>query len=460
MSNIPSSASSPTLQLAQRISSAIYANIPLPALEVGKQALMDFIGVTVAGMEEPLSQILIAEAEEAGGHPQATIIGSNSRANVQQAALINGSAGHAHDYDDVHINMGGHPTVPVAPVVFALGEHLDSSGSDLLTAFIAGVDVECILGRYAGPSHYAKGWHATGTLGTFGAAAAASILRKLDTPTTAAALGIAGTQAAGLKSQFGTMCKPLHAGHAAATGVQAASLASREFSSRLDILEANQGFMSTQSESVSEERFSEALSNPAFAQNICFKYHAACYLTHSSIEAVSSLCHANLFAPGDIESVEIRVNAGHFDVCNIEKPTTGLEAKFSLRFTAAMAMAGIDTSSISIFTDKLTQQPELIALADKVRVTAHASPKPESVVTLTLLNGETHTEAVNVAIPMTDLNAQWEKLERKFHTLVDSRLGSEVADDLVKYCKTLDEYDDLSEFYCLLSAPVTATGST
>ncbi len=460
MSNIPSSANSPTLQLAQRISSAIYANIPLPALEVGKQALMDFIGVTVAGMEEPLSQILIAEAEEAGGHPQATIIGSNSRANVQQAALINGSAGHAHDYDDVHINMGGHPTVPVAPVVFALGEHLDSSGSDLLTAFIAGVDVECILGRYAGPSHYAKGWHATGTLGTFGAAAAASVLRKLDTPTTAAALGIAGTQAAGLKSQFGTMCKPLHAGHAAATGVQAASLASREFSSRLDILEANQGFMSTQSESVSEERFSVALSNRAFAQNICFKYHAACYLTHSSIEAVSSLCNANLFAPGDIESVEIRVNAGHFDVCNIEKPATGLEAKFSLRFTAAMAMAGIDTSSISIFTDKLTQQPELIALADKVRVTAHTSPKPESVVTMTLLNGETHTEAVNVAIPMTDLNAQWEKLERKFHALVDSRLGSEVAHDLINYCKTLDEYDDLSEFYCLLSAPVTAPRST
>ena len=460
MSNIPSSANSPTLQLAQRISSAIYANIPLPALEVGKQALMDFIGVTVAGMEEPLSQILIAEAEEAGGHPQATIIGSNSRANVQQAALINGSAGHAHDYDDVHINMGGHPTVPVAPVVFALGEHLDSSGSDLLTAFIAGVDVECILGRYAGPSHYAKGWHATGTLGTFGAAAAASVLRKLDTPTTAAALGIAGTQAAGLKSQFGTMCKPLHAGHAAATGVQAASLASREFSSRLDILEANQGFMSTQSESVSEERFSVALSNRAFAQNICFKYHAACYLTHSSIEAVSSLCNANLFAPGDIESVEIRVNAGHFDVCNIEKPATGLEAKFSLRFTAAMAMAGIDTSSISIFTDKLTQQPELIALADKVRVTAHTSPKPESIVTMTLLNGETHTEAVNVAIPMTDLNAQWEKLERKFHALVDSRLGSEVAHDLINYCKTLDEYDDLSEFYCLLSAPVTAPRST
>lgn len=454
MSSImPSSMRSPTLQLAERISNANYADIPPAAKEVGKQALMDFIGVTVAGMEEPLSRILIAEADEAGGHAQATLIGSNVRANVQQAALINGSAGHAHDYDDVHINMGGHPTVPVAPVVFALGEHLARSGSELLTAFIAGVDTECILGRYAGPSHYAKGWHATGTLGTFGAAAAASLLRKLDTPTTAAALGIAGTQAAGLKSQFGTMCKPLHAGHAATTGVQAAGLAEREFSSRLDILEANQGFMSTQCESASEERFSVAMGNAAFAQNICFKYHAACYLTHSSIEAVSNLCNGNLFAPGDIESVEIRVNAGHFDVCNIQEPGTGLEAKFSLRFTAAMAMAGLATSSISIFTDALTQQPELIALRNKVRVTAHTSPNPESIVTITLTTGETYSEAVNVAIPMTDLSAQWEKLERKFHTLVDSRLGADVADELINYCKTLDEHDDLSEFYSLLRAP-------
>ena len=454
MSSImPSSMKSPTLQLAERISNANHADIPPAAKEVGKQALMDFIGVTVAGMEEPLSRILIAEADEAGGHAQATLIGSNVRANVQQAALINGSAGHAHDYDDVHINMGGHPTVPVAPVVFALGEHLERSGSELLTAFIAGVDTECILGRYAGPSHYAKGWHATGTLGTFGAAAAASLLRKLDTPTTAAALGIAGTQAAGLKSQFGTMCKPLHAGHAASTGVQAAGLAERKFSSRLDILEANQGFMSTQCESASEERFSVAMGNAAFAQNICFKYHAACYLTHSSIEAVSNLCNGNLFAPGDIESVEIRVNAGHFDVCNIQEPGTGLEAKFSLRFTAAMAMAGLATSSISIFTDALTQQPELIALRDKVRVTAHTSPNPESIVTITLTTGETYSEAVNVAIPMTDLSAQWEKLERKFHALVDSRLGADVADELINYCKTLDEHDDLSEFYSLLRAP-------
>ncbi len=454
MSSImPSSMKSPTLQLAERISNANHADIPPAAKEVGKQALMDFIGVTVAGMEEPLSRILIAEADEAGGHAQATLIGSNVRANVQQAALINGSAGHAHDYDDVHINMGGHPTVPVAPVVFALGEHLERSGSELLTAFIAGVDTECILGRYAGPSHYAKGWHATGTLGTFGAAAAASLLRKLDTPTTAAALGIAGTQAAGLKAQFGTMCKPLHAGHAASTGVQAAGLAEREFSSRLDILEANQGFMSTQCESASEERFSVAMGNAAFAQNICFKYHAACYLTHSSIEAVSNLCNGNLFAPGDIESVEIRVNAGHFDVCNIQEPGTGLEAKFSLRFTAAMAMAGLATSSISIFTDALTQQPELIALRNKVRVTAHTSPNPESIVTITLITGDTYSEAVNVAIPMTDLSAQWEKLERKFHALVDSRLGADVADELINYCKTLDEHDDLSEFYSLLRAP-------
>ncbi len=156
--------------------------------------------------------------------------------------MINGAAGHAHDYDDVHMAMNGHPTVPVAPAVLALAEHHHKGAHALLAAFAAGVDTECIIGRYIGASHYAEGWHATGTLGSFGAAAAAANLLELDAEATARALGIAGTQAAGLKSQFGTMCKPLHAGHAAATGVQAARLAARGFTSRTDILEIPAGF--------------------------------------------------------------------------------------------------------------------------------------------------------------------------------------------------------------------------
>ena len=203
-----------TLRLADRVAGTHWDTIPPEAREVSKQALLDFLGVAVAGMEEPLARILREDAAEQGGHPQATVFATGERVSVQQAALINGSAGHAHDYDDVANDMTGHPTVPVAPVALALAEHNGATGTELLTALAAGIDTECILGRYAGGSHYQKGWHSTGTLGAFGATAAASRLMQLDRNTTARALGIAGTQAAGLKAQFGTMCKPLHAGHA------------------------------------------------------------------------------------------------------------------------------------------------------------------------------------------------------------------------------------------------------
>ncbi len=173
----------------------------------------------MAGAEEPLVVILRQQALEEGGNPQAILVGGSERVSTYQAALINGAAGHAHDYDDVHTAMIGHPTVPVAPAVLATAEHRGHSGADVLTALCTGIDTECILGLYAGDGHYAQGWHATGTLGSFAAAAATAKLLDLNAQTTAQALGIAGTQAAGLKSQFGTMCKPLHAGHAAATGL-------------------------------------------------------------------------------------------------------------------------------------------------------------------------------------------------------------------------------------------------
>ncbi|MCZ6656252.1 MAG: MmgE/PrpD family protein [Gammaproteobacteria bacterium] len=438
---------SATMRLAQRIAGARFDEIPANAVEVGKQALMDFIGVTVAGAHEPLANILVDEAEHEGGHPQAQLIGRATKATASQAALINGSAGHAHDYDDVHNAMSGHPTVPVAPTALALAECLGKSGRDLITAFCAGVDAECILGRYAGPAHYARGWHATGTLGSFGAAAAAAHLKGLDAETTARALGIAGTQAAGLKSQFGTMCKPLHAGHAAATGLQAANLAARGFTSRSDILETEQGFMATQSESADLARFDSALAKQAFTQDICFKYHAACYLTHSSIEATNNLCSKNAFDPNDIVAVDIEVDEGHLRVCNIQEPQTGLEAKFSLRFTAAMALAGIDTSSIEIYTDELTRDPTLVGFRDKVTVSAHEARNPDSIVTIRTKDGADHVDAFNVAIPMTDLDAQWQKLETKFHALVDPRLGTRQAQAIVAACHALEDMDELNEFF-------------
>lgn len=434
----------PTLELAERISSTRFDRLSGDACSVASQALLDFMGVAAAGADEPLARLLRAQVVEEGGFPQATLIGTPARASVRQAALVNGAAGHAHDYDDVHDAMVGHPTVPVAPAVLALAEHLGRNGQDLISAFCAGVDTECILGRYAGPSHYARGWHATATFGTLGAAAAAARLLGLDADTTAVALGIAATRAAGLKCQFGTMCKPLHAGHAAATGVDSALLAARGFTSRIDVLETHQGFMATQSDTASLDHFYAALATPEFVPDICFKYHAACYLTHSAIEAARELRAAHRLRPADVEAVEVWVNGGHFDVCNIQTPTTGLEAKFSLRFTVALALAGEDTADIQLFTDALTRRGDLVTLRDRVQVRAHERPQPQTRVVLHTSRGDTVKAEANVAIPATDLDAQWQRLSEKFHTLAAPVLGRVQAESLEDACRRLTDLENLT----------------
>jgi 2-methylcitrate dehydratase PrpD len=425
----------PTLELAERIAATRHDRLSHAARTVASQALLDFLGVTLAGSDAPLTRLLADQVDDEGGRAQATLIGIPGRVTVRQAALVNGAAGHAHDYDDVHDAMTGHPTVPVAPAVLALGEHLQKSGAEVIAAFCAGVDTECILGRYAGGSHYARGWHATGTLGAFGAAAASALLLGLDAERTAAALGIAGTQAAGLKCQFGTMCKPLHAGHAAATGVEAARLAARGFESRLDLLEAAQGFMSTQSDAPSIARFREALAVADYVPDICFKYHAACYLTHSAIEAARELRSTHGLRPADISAVDVWVNEGHFGVCNIPAPATGLEAKFSLRLTVALALAGEETASIRLFTDTLTRRTDLVALRDRVTVHAHPSPQPETRVVIHTTGGRQLTHETNVGIPVRDLELQWDRLSQKFRSLAAPIIGSQEAATVLRRCR-------------------------
>ncbi|MED5574183.1 MAG: MmgE/PrpD family protein, partial [Pseudomonadota bacterium] len=192
-----------TKTLAEYSTGISFDDLSAEAVEASKHCLLDWIGVTIAGLEEPLTQMLIEQAEADGGEKQASIVGDGRRFSTSQAALINGSASHALDYDDVQTRLQGHPTVPVAPVVLALGEKDGASGKDVITAFAAGVDAECRIGAYIGMTHYLRGWHSTATIGTFGAAVGASRMLCLDSEKCALALGIAGTQSAGLKSMFG-----------------------------------------------------------------------------------------------------------------------------------------------------------------------------------------------------------------------------------------------------------------
>jgi 2-methylcitrate dehydratase PrpD len=431
-----------TAALADRISAMRLADMPPPALTVAKQCLLDWIGVALAGRNEPLVRILLEELAPADEPAGVSVLGHGRRARLDDAALINGAMGHALDFDDVIMPMG-HPTVPVAPVVFGLAEQRRASGAQALIAFIAGVETECRIARLLGPSHYAKGWHTTATTGSFGAAAAAARLLGVEGEALTHAFGLAGTQAAGLKSCFGTMSKPLHPGKAAQNGLLAARLAARGFTSDTDILASVQGFTSTQSNTADPEAGLAERSAPWVVEAL-FKYHAACYLTHDSIEAANQLRIEERVTPDVIAAVSVRVPSGHLGVCNILAPPTGLECKFSLRMTTALALAGEDTFEEALFSDATAARPDLVALRDKVTVDATQVGRG-CVVTVTTRDGRTLSRTGDVSQPLRDLAAQQAKLERKFRHLATTALGEAGADRVIALCGAFETLPDLGE---------------
>jgi 2-methylcitrate dehydratase PrpD len=436
-----------TAALADRISSMRLEATPPAARTVAKQCLMDWIGVALAGRGEPLVRILVDELAGADDPAGASILGHARRARIDDAVLINGAMGHALDFDDVIMPMG-HPTVPVAPVVFALAEQRRASGAAALAAFISGVETECRIARLVGPSHYARGWHTTATAGTFGAAAAAARLLGVSGAALTHAFGLAGTQAAGLKSCFGTMSKPLHPGKAAQNGLLAARLAARGFTSDTDILASPQGFAATQS-TTADPAAALAEREAPWVVEALFKYHAACYLTHDSIEAANLLRAEEGVGADAIAAVSVKVPAGHLGVCNIQAPVTGLECKFSLRMTTALALSGEDTFQEGLFSDATARRPDLVALREKVAVDPTQTGRG-CVVTVRLKDGRSLSRAGDVSQPLRDLAAQQDKLERKFRHLATPALGEAGAARAVALCRTLETQPDLGELFGLL----------
>ncbi len=437
-----------TARLARRLVALRGAPLSPRAVTVARQCLLDWLGVTLAARREPLVAILADELAPGDNAGDCTLIGLGRRAGLLDAALINGAAGHALDFDDV-ISPMGHPTAPVAPAVLALAEVLGASGKALVRAFITGLEAECRISALMGPSHYAKGWHTTATFGTFGAAAACAELLGLDETGLLHALGVAGTQAAGLKSVFGTMSKPLHAGKAAQNGLLAARLAARGFTSCPDILGAVQGFADTQSSTV-DRAAAEAERDQPWVVEALFKYHAACYLTHNAIEAANALRCAHGIDPAAVEAVLIEVGNVHLGVCNIAAPRTGLECKFSLRMTCALALSGEDTFDDALFSDKTAGRADLAALCERTRVEPTAKG-PATRVNVRLTDGRELVGEADVAVPERDLPAQQARLERKFRLLTGDVLQPQAAEDLVRLIADLDRQSDLGGLFARLS---------
>jgi 2-methylcitrate dehydratase PrpD len=441
-----------TAELARRAAAIRYDALPADIRELARQCLLDWLAVTLAGSREELAQILLAEAEDQGGKPAATLIGHRRRAPTQQAALVNGAASHALDYDDVNLTMGGHPSVPILPALLALGEARGATGATIIAAFVAGYETACRAGASVSPGHYARGFHNTATIGTIASAAACAHLLGLGADVTATALGIAVTQAAGLKSMFGTMCKPLHAGTAARNGLLAASLAARGFTSRRDALECAQGFAATQS---ADFRPEAALAEPAGGWHLrsnLFKYHAACYLTHAPMECAHRLRREHAFEPAQVRAVTLRLDSGAGKVCHILAPKTGLEAKFSLRLTTAFALAGLDTASLDTYSDRNAGDPVLAALRDKVTVEFELHwPHTLAELKVTLADGRIVETRHDSGMPSADLTAQSRRLQAKFMSLATPVLGKPQAERLLAAVASLDEMASVAELkrYCV-----------
>ncbi len=382
---------------AQNVTTKIIADFASGALDeytsaaaryVLRLSLLDWIAVAVSGQDEPVSKIVRDMSCAEAGVPEACIIGSDKKYPVRTAALSNGATSHALDYDDTHFIYLGHPSVAVLPATFAIAEKTGANGRDFLDASLIGVEIACRVGDWMGRNHYQTGFHQTATSGTIGAAAAAARLLGLDEERISHAIGIATTRASGLKSQFGTMGKPYHAGLAASNGVESALLAAAGFVSNPESLECDQGFAATHAGEFNDTAL-DGIGEKFVFENVQHKFHACCHGTHATLEALIEARDQHKLVPADIASVETRVHPRYLKVCNCKKPTTGLEAKFSFRLTAAMALHGHDTSALSSFNDDVCKLPELVALRDSVFVTTDSNlSESEAHVSITGSSGE------------------------------------------------------------------------
>lgn len=365
--------------LTAEIARFVLENPPIPdsVLERATRHLVDGVAVMLAGAAAESGRISREHLRELGGKPQAVVVGSRLRAPLQLAAWANGTAAHALDYDDTQLatdprsvyGLLTHPTAPVLPAALAAAEYVGASGAEFLDAYVVGVEVACRTADAVDPRHYRDGFHSTGTLGTFGACAAAARLVRCDLDQTLRAFGLAASMAAGLRENFGTMTKPFHAGRAAENGVLAVLLARRGWTAATNILEAKRGFYSAAAGGYDASKIEGRLGNPYFFESpgISIKPYPSGSLSHPAQDVLLELVREHEVRPEDVERIEVGVNSHVPNALIHTRPQTALEAKFSLQFQ--MAVGVVDRrAGLAQFTDDRVRDPQVRALMERVHV--------------------------------------------------------------------------------------------
>ena len=435
-----------TERLARYATETSFKSFPKKVVHQAKRCILDLMGVALGGANQPLGKILVKVVNDFGGKPQATVWGHGLKTSVMNAALVNGAIAHALDFDDTHVGSMGHPSAPVIPAALAVAEWKGLSGKAVLEAFILGYEVENRIGMGLGMKHYDRGWHATSTFGRFGAAVAAGKLLGLSLEEMKMALGLAGTQAAGLRLVFGTMTKPFHPGKSAYDGVLSAILAQRGFTCAPNILEGKKGLLEAMGDDKSSlEPMVKGLGKKYEILNNTFKPYAACLLTHPTIDAVIQMRNKYNLKPEDIKEVSCDVAKFCLDSAGQVEPKTGLAGKFSTYYCAALALSeGI--AGENMFTDKKVLDPQMVALRKKVRARVVPGYKDtEAKVSITTKAGKRFSTYVDIPKgdprnPPTD-----KELESKFRSLALAVLPTPKIDRLIKTIWRLERLGNVRE---------------
>lgn len=456
-----------TETLARFIHDTSLRDPPPDAVEKAKKVIADTFGVILAGAGSEVAGPLLRYVARAGENGAIPILGTTRTAAPEVAALVNGTFGHALDFDDVLSMMPAHPSAVILSALCSSFDEERIGGARLLEAYAVGIEVGGKIGLGVTVGHYHRGFHGTGTLGIFSALAALAKFHRLDVRTTRIAFGIAASMASGLQCNFGTMTKPLHTGWAARSALAAVRLASCGFTAAPDALETKAGFFAAYGVAESDPEVTAAsLGKPwvLIDPGIALKKFPCCYASHRGMDGVLELKRRHRFAAEDVARLTCRMPPGGMRVLTYPRPKTGLEGKFSLEYALA---AGVLDGHYTLwtFTDEAVQRRDVASILE--RVTAREDPRcrgddplfekrsPGSrgfvEVELVLRNGVHDTIRIDRPPGHPARELSWEDIRAKFADCAShARLRPERAREALERIAALERLEDMSEVLDLL----------
>ena len=425
--------------------------LPAPVVHEARRALVNWAGCAIGASAHPTVEIAWRALRPFAGAAQATLLGRGERTDILHAALVNGISSHVLDFDDTHPDTLVHPSGPVASAVLALAELRCASGAELVNAFVTGVEVECRIARAVLPAHYDTGWHITATAGVFGAAAASARLLGLDEERTIWALGLAATQAAGLREMFGSMAKSLHPGRAAQNGLAAALLAEAGFTSAESAIEGKSGFAHVLSTTVDIARCVDRLGERYDLLGNTYKPFACGLVIHPAIDACMRLRNEIGVRAADVARIDLTVHPLTLELTGKKAPRTGLEGKFSVFHSAAVAL--IDgAGGAAQYADARVNAADVVALRAKVYAVADAGMALDAVdASVTLTGGKQHQIRIAHCVGSRDQPMSDAQLDAKFLDQCEPVLGRERSVAALRQWRGID---------ALVTAGACATAST